>query len=79
MYIFYFCKAYYSSIPNNKMNGRVGRLLVSPLIDALRIMSKDKSGFLDFIKSFRYPLSGEFSFRRRLISDISIPFDWDLK
>ena len=78
-YNFYFCKGYYSRIANNKMNGRVGRLLVSPLIDALRIMSKDNSGFLDFIKSFRYPLSGEFSFRRRLIRDIRIPFDWGLE
>ena len=73
-YNFYFCKGYYSRIAQNKMNGRVGRLLVSPLVDALKIMSDDKSGFLDFIKAFRYPLSGEFSFRRRLIRDLRIPF-----
>ena len=78
-YNFYFCKGYYSRIAQNKMNGRVGRLLVSPLIDALKVMNDDKSGFLDFIKSFRYPLSGEFSFRRRLIRDIRIPFDWGLE
>ena len=78
-YNFYFCKGYYSRIAQNKMNGRVGRLLVSPLIDALKLMNDDKSGFLDFIKSFRYPLSGEFSFRRRLIRDIRIPFDWGLE
>ena len=78
-YNFYFCKGYYSRIAQNKMNGRVGRLLVSPLIDALKMMNDDKSGFLDFIKSFRYPLSGEFSFRRRLIRDIRIPFDWGLE
>ena len=78
-YNFYFCKGYYSRIAQNKMNGRVGRLLVSPLIEALKVMNDDKSGFLDFIKSFRYPLSGEFSFRRRLIRDIRIPFDWGLE
>ena len=78
-YNFYFCKGYYSRIAQNKMNGRVGRLLVSPLVDALKIMSDDKSGFLDFIKAFRYPLSGEFSFRRRLIRDLRIPFDWGLE
>ena len=29
-YNFYFCKGYYSRIAEGKMNGRVGRLLVSP-------------------------------------------------
>ena len=53
--------------------------MVTPLIKALRQMSKDYSPFLDFLASFRYPLSGEFSFRRRLIRDVRIPYDWGLE
>ncbi len=30
-----FCKGYYPRIANNKMNGRVARLLVGPLLTAL--------------------------------------------
>ncbi|MAI88296.1 MAG: glycosyl transferase [Candidatus Marinimicrobia bacterium] len=78
-YNFYFCKGYYSRIADGKMNGRVGRLLVTPLIKALKQMSSDYSPFLDFLSSFRYPLSGEFSFRRRLIRDVRIPYDWGLE
>ena len=76
---FYFCKGYYSRIADGKMNGRVGRLLVSPLIGALKKMTPSKSNYLDFLSSFRYTLSGEFSFRRRLIRDVRIPSDWGLE
>jgi glucosyl-3-phosphoglycerate synthase len=29
--------------------------------------------------SFRYPLAGEFSFRRDVLNDIRIPSDWGLE
>ena len=45
------------------MNGRVVRLLVFPLLNALE-KTIGKSDYLDFMKSFKYPLAGEFSFRR---------------
>ena len=31
------------------------------------------------MKSFRYPLSGEFSFRKNLLTDIRIPSDWGIE
>ncbi len=78
-YNFYFCKGYYSRIAEGKMNGRVGRLLVSPLISAMKKLNHNNSSYLDFLSSFRYSLSGEFSFRRRLIRDVRIPSDWGLE
>jgi len=78
-YNFYFCKGYYSRIAEGKMNGRVGRLLVSPLISAMKKMNHNNSSYLDFLSSFRYTLAGEFSFRRRLIRDVRIPSDWGLE
>ena len=34
---------------------------------------------LDYMDSFRYPLAGEFSFRRDVLNDIRIPSDWSLE
>ena len=78
-YNFYFCKGYYSRIAEGKMNGRVGRLLVSPLISAMKKLNHNNSSYLDFLSSFRYSLAGEFSFRRRLIRDVRIQSDWGLE
>ena len=35
--------------------------------------------YLSFMRSFRYPLAGEFSFRRSLIPELQIPSDWGLE
>ena len=35
--------------------------------------------YLDYMDSFRYPLAGEFSFRRDVLNDIRIPSDWGLE
>tara|TARA_R110001592_G_scaffold91618_1_gene267954 strand:+ start:1070 stop:2293 length:1224 start_codon:yes stop_codon:yes gene_type:complete len=73
-----FCKGFYSRIADGKMNGRVTRLLVTPLLRALKKVCGN-SEFLEFLDSFRYPLAGEFSFRLDVISDIRIPSDWGLE
>jgi len=73
-----FCKGYYARIANNSMNGRVCRLLVTPLLRALKKIC-GPSEYLDFMDSFRYPLAGEFSLSRDVIEDIRIPSDWGLE
>lgn len=73
-----FCKGFYSRVAGGKMNGRVTRLLVTPLLRALKKVCGN-SEFLEFLDSFRYPLAGEFSFRLDVISDIRIPSDWGLE
>jgi len=73
-----FCKGYYARVANHQINGRVSRLLVTPLIRALKQLLGD-SQYLCFLDSFRYILAGEFSFRRDVLTDIRIPSDWGLE
>ena len=73
-----FCKGYYARVANGKINGRVSRLLVTPLIRALQ-RTCGFNEYLQFMDSFRYPLAGEFSFRRDVLNDIRIPSDWGLE
>ena len=73
-----FCKGYYARIADSKFNGRVCRLLVGPLIMALRKVCGDAE-YLKYMGSFKYALAGEFSFRRDVLNDIRIPSDWGLE
>ena len=78
LFNFEFCKGYYPRIANGKMNGRVVRLLVAPLLVALE-KTIGKSDYLAFMKSFKYPLSGEFSFRRNVLPELRISSDWGIE
>jgi glucosyl-3-phosphoglycerate synthase len=73
-----FCKGYYSRVSDGRLNGRVNRLLVTPLLRALKAVFGDNE-YLEYMDSFRYVLAGEFSFRRDVLSDIRIPSDWGLE
>ena len=73
-----FCKGYYARVADGKINGRVSRLLVTPLLRALKKTLGDME-YLEYMDSFRYPLAGEFSFRRDVLNDILIPSDWGLE
>ena len=75
---FEFCKGYYARVANSKFNGRVVRLLMGPLLASFRA-TLGASEYLDYMESFRYPLSGEFSVRKSLLSDLRVPFDWGLE
>ena len=78
LFNFEFCKGYYPRVAEGKMNGRVSRLLVTPLLTAMEktVVHND---YLDYMKAFKYPLSGEFSFRRNLMADMRIPCDWGIE
>ena len=78
MFSYKFCKGYYSRVSEGKLNGRVNRLLVTPLLRALKAVIGENQ-YLDYMDSFRYILAGEFSFRRDVLSDIRIPSDWGLE
>ncbi|QBF30585.1 glycosyl transferase [Thalassococcus sp. S3] len=71
-------KGYYPRIGDGKMNGRVTRLLVSPLLIALKKVIGDRD-YIDYLRSFRYPLSGEFAMRTSVLPDLRIPSDWGLE
>ncbi len=73
-----FCKGFYARVANGKINGRVSRLLVTPLLRALKKTMGDVE-YIEYMDSFRYPLAGEFSFRRDVLTDLRIPSDWGLE
>jgi glucosyl-3-phosphoglycerate synthase len=73
-----FCKGYYARIADGKINGRVCRLLVTPLLRSLKQVLGHRE-YLEFMDSYRYALAGEFSFRRDVLNDIRIPSDWGLE
>ncbi len=75
---FAFCKGYYARVGGNRLGGRVTRLFYTPLVRAL-IQILGHLDYLSYLDSFRYPLSGEFSLRKHVISTIRIPSDWGLE
>ena len=72
-----FCKGFYSRV-TNKMNGRVTRLLMTPLVRSLQQLV-GYHDFLMFLDSFRYPLAGEFCMTTDLARVNRIPWDWGLE
>lgn len=73
-----FCKGYYARTTGGHIHGRACRLLVTPLLGALK-KTLGSMEYLDYMNSFRYALAGEFSFRRDVLNDIRIPSDWGLE
>ena len=78
MFNYEFAKGFYARVAGGKINGRVSRLLVTPLIKALK-KTVGHCDYLEYMDSFLYPLAGEFSFRRDVLSDIRIHSDWGLE
>jgi glycosidase len=73
-----FCKGFYARVAGGSMNGRVCRLLVTPLLRALKKVC-GSNDYLNYLDSFRYPLAGEFSLSRDVLEDVRIPSDWGLE
>jgi len=74
---FEFAKAYYMRV-TDRIYGRVTRLFFTPLIRALQNIIGNQA-FLNFLHSFRYPLSGEICMSRSLGDVMRIPGDWGLE
>lgn len=74
---FDFCKGYYARV-SGRLNGRVMRLLVTPLVRALKSLIGPHP-FLVYLDSFRYPLAGEVSMDIDLVRRVRIPHDWALE
>jgi len=73
-----FCKGFYARVADGKLNGRVSRLLVSPLVRAMKRIFPNQE-YLDYLDSFRYPLAGEFAMQVDLLKTLRIPADWALE
>jgi glucosyl-3-phosphoglycerate synthase len=78
---FSFAKGYYARInlEKKKIYGRVFRLFISPVIDALQKKLGHRSDFLRYLKSFSYALSGEIAIYSDLALNLRIPGDWGLE
>ncbi len=74
---FDFCKGY-SARFTDKLNGRVMRLLFTPLIRSLQSIIGDHV-FLNYLDTFRYPLSGEVSLDHDIIRRARVPSDWGVE
>lgn len=74
---FDFCKGYYARC-STQLNGRVMRLLVTPLLRALKSIV-GQVPFLVYLDTYRYPLAGEFSLDVDLVRRNRIPSDWGLE
>jgi glucosyl-3-phosphoglycerate synthase len=75
-----FAKAYYARIgsESRKLNGRVMRLFVTPLLTALTELLGYQN-YLRYLNAYRYPLSGEFAMNSDLALNIRIPSNWGLE
>lgn len=72
-----YCKGYYARV-TDRLNGRVTRLFVTPIIRSLMTLVGPHP-LLQFLDSFRYPLAGEFA----MVTDMAwinrVPGDWGLE
>ena len=78
---FKFNKGFYARInlEKNIMYGRVFRLFLHPLLRSLVYEIGSEPDFVRFLRSFRYPISGEFALTSDLARDVDLPGDWGLE
>jgi len=74
---FDFCKAYYARF-TDRMHGRVTRLLMRPLLQAVET-TVGRTSFISYLSAFRYPLAGELAYSADLLRRVRIPSDWGLE
>lgn len=79
-----FSKAYYARIANRELYGRVKRLLLDPLLLALKrkfTESREEKvlRLIEFLLSFKYQLSGEVAFRTDLLKKMRFATNWGVE
>ncbi|HID32417.1 MAG TPA: glycosyl transferase [bacterium (Candidatus Stahlbacteria)] len=72
-----FCKSYYARV-TDRLYGRVTRLFFTPLLRTFKRIFPGMK-ILDYLDSFRYPLSGELAFSTELAPHLMVPADWGLE
>lgn len=73
-----YAKGFYARVTDGRFGGRVTRLLMGPLLEALRAVVGD-CGYLRYLGSFRYPLAGESAMDAAVAAALRIPDHWGLE
>lgn len=73
-----YAKGFYPRVSGNRLCGRVTRLLIEPLLRALRNVVGDQP-YLRFLRGFRYPLAGESAMALNVAARLRIPGHWGLE
>ena len=78
---FKFNKGYYARVNLQRkiIYGRVFRLFLHPLLRSFVDLIGSEPDFIRFLRSFRYPISGEFALTSDLALDVDIPGDWGIE
>jgi glucosyl-3-phosphoglycerate synthase len=78
---FKFNKGYYArvNIERTIMYGRVFRLFLQPLLRSLVDCLGTEPDFIRYLRSFRYPISGEFALTSDLSRDLDVPGGWGIE
>jgi glucosyl-3-phosphoglycerate synthase len=78
---FKFNKGYYARVNLQRkiIYGRVFRLFLHPLLRSIVDLIGAEPDFVRFLRSFRYPISGEFALTSDLARDVDIPGDWGIE
>jgi glucosyl-3-phosphoglycerate synthase len=74
---FDFVKGYYARV-SDRLHGRATRLLLAPLLAALRRLIGEHP-YVSYLSSFRYALSGEFAVETDLAGRMRLACDWGLE
>jgi glucosyl-3-phosphoglycerate synthase len=72
-----FAKAYYSRV-TDRLYGRVSRLFLAPLLQAV-VRIAGHHPLVDFLLSFRYPLAGEVVLTRELAAQLPLASGWNVE
>lgn len=75
---FFFAKGFYArvNVEKKQMYGRICRLFINPLLEALQDKQAKSSMFLEYLQTFSYALSGEIAIYTDMASHLRIPSDW---
>lgn len=74
---FSFAKGYYARVEDDRLYGRLNRLLYVPLVRALR--AANDAPILAYLDAFRYGLAGEFAATGELASQLRVERGWGLE
>jgi glucosyl-3-phosphoglycerate synthase len=74
---FDFVKGYYARV-TDRLHGRLTRLFLAPLLAAFTRLMGNHS-YIQYLSSFRYPLSGEFAVQTDLAMRMRLASDWGLE